>query len=216
MSDQRVSKVAADEAVNLESKTNSPVDLDKNLLEDIIGTVSQLENSTESIDTKDNHVTAEKTNEVDNSEQTNLKKSRELKLLLALSKEANLDTNILHKRNSLEGNKGKGKDHSKAINSPSDPEFKRIPKVAHENRNIRYPVTAESELELDISDNDKKSLTDNSNKFSKRKRDDINEVSIGGATEEFGKKNKKPLSSDMAKFKVIFYQFDLKFQIHFN
>lgn len=194
-----------DEAVNLESETNSPVDLDKNLLEDIIGTVSQPENSTESLDTKDNHITAEKTSEVDNSEQTNSKKSRELKLLLALSKEANLDTNILHKRNSLEGNKAKAKDYSKAISSPSDPELKRIPKVAHENRNIRYPVTAESELELDNSDNDKKSLTDNSSKVSKRKRDDLNEVSIGGATEEFGKKNKKPLSSDMAKYKVHFH-----------
>ncbi|XP_018570944.1 protein kinase C-binding protein 1 isoform X2 [Anoplophora glabripennis] len=200
MSDQRVSKVV-DEAFNLESKSNSPVNINKDLIEDIIGTVSQPENSPESLDTKDNHVTTEKTNEVDNSEQTNSKKSRELKLLLALSKEANLDTNISHKRNSLEGNKIKAKDHCKTISSALDTELKRVPKVAHENRNFRYPVTAESELELDISDNDKKYLTDNSNKASKRKRDDLNEVSIGGATEEFGKKNKKSLSSDMAKFK---------------
>lgn len=203
MSDQRVSKIV-DESFKLESKSNSPIEIDKTLLEDIIGTVSQPENATEPSDqTKDDQVAVEKTIEVDNSDQTNSKKSRELKLLLALSKEANLNTNILHKRNSLEGNKAKVKDHPRAVNSPSDLESKRIPKVAHENRGFRYPVTAEAELELDISEGDKKCLGDGSTKTPKRKRDDLNEVSPGGATEEFGKKNKKPLSTDMARFKVI-------------
>lgn len=213
MSDQRVSKIV-DEAFSLESKSNSPIEIDKNLLEDIIGTVTQPENPTEPLDqTKEDHVVAEKTNEVDNSDQTNSKKSRELKLLLALSKEANLNTNILHKRNSLEGNKTKAKDQPKLFNSPSESESKGIPKVAQENRGFRYPVTAESELELDISEGDKKCPGDNSSKVSKRKRDDLNEVSPGGATEESARKNKKPLSTNMDRFKVIcsfFHQICLK------
>ncbi|KAJ8920734.1 hypothetical protein NQ315_004873 [Exocentrus adspersus] len=198
MSDQETEKPVDELLVNVELKSNTVAEIDKTILENIIGTVGQSEPPSEPVEAKDDQVAVDKTNETDNSDQTNSKKSRELKLLLALSKEANLETNISHKRHSLEGNKVKDKDVLKTGTSPVEPDVKK--KLAHDSKNVRYPVTAESELELDASENVTKDMDDNSGKPLKNKRDSLNEVSTGGATEEFGKRNKK-LSENMARFK---------------
>ncbi|KAJ8980077.1 hypothetical protein NQ317_009433 [Molorchus minor] len=191
MSDQ-----LANDDKTLSVNSTEPVPVERMVLEDIIiGTVSQSENVTESTGIKVDQVSTEKTNEDDTKEQTNSKKSRELKLLLALSKEANLDTNILHKRKTLEG-KVKDKEVSPLTTTPE-----RGTKVATDARNFRYPVTAEAELELDGQENEIKSAVENSNKTSKRKRDGLSEVNTGGATEEAVKRNKSSFSTEAVMFR---------------
>ncbi|KAJ8939927.1 hypothetical protein NQ318_007855 [Aromia moschata] len=157
-----------DITMDLEPKPNQSVAINKTVLQDIIGSVNQPEDLSEPSDINSNQAIAERTNEDDNTEQTNSKTSRELKLLLALSKEANLDTNISHKRKNVR----------------------------------RYPVTAESELELDIHDNQIKNVAENSTKTPKRKRDGLSEVNAGGATEEAAKRNRKSLSNEIIMFKA--------------
>ncbi|XP_045471324.1 protein kinase C-binding protein 1 isoform X2 [Harmonia axyridis] len=77
-------------------------------------------------------------NDIAEDEQANTKRNRELKSILALSKEANLDLNISHKRKSLDSLKLK--------------ELALTPgKVSSENdskkKTDKFPITAESEIE---------------------------------------------------------------------
>ncbi|KAG5896809.1 hypothetical protein JTB14_032053 [Gonioctena quinquepunctata] len=152
--------------------------IDKSIVENVImGSKSQSDTSTKVSETecKEDLSHSEKTNEDDSSEQSNTKKSRELKLLLALSKEANLDTNISRKRKGVE--------------------------VAAENKHhFKYPVTAESELEEELPKNDLNSSSDTPNKV-KRRKDNLDEVSVGGATEDCSKRNRKTFSGDLKMFK---------------
>ncbi|XP_066256327.1 uncharacterized protein Zmynd8 isoform X3 [Euwallacea similis] len=124
---------------------------------------------------------------IDQEEASN--QSRELKLLLALSKEAKLDTNISRKRKVQPLRKkyrGEGRGKSSRI---------------------QYPVTAECELEMDLSsaDGSKESMQDDdtlstssSGKGTKRKKGD---VSSNSGLEEGVKKSRKSLSTDVILFK---------------
>ncbi|XP_066159158.1 MYND-type zinc finger-containing chromatin reader Zmynd8 isoform X9 [Euwallacea fornicatus] len=124
---------------------------------------------------------------IDQEETSN--QSRELKLLLALSKEAKLDTNISRKRKVQPLRKkyrGEGRGKSSRI---------------------QYPVTAECELEMDLSsaDGSKESMQDDdtlstssSGKGTKRKKGDM---SSNSGLEEGVKKSRKSLSTDVIVFK---------------
>lgn len=118
--------------------------------------------------------------------------SRELKLLLALSKEANLDTNLSRKRKSL-GVRRKTENRG----SPN------------KGAKIQYPVTAESELEMEIQHTEDPQLENKSDNFlgspsfkaAKRKKGSLSDASGDGAAEESAKKNRKLLISDVTMFK---------------
>lgn len=103
------------------------------------------------IDSQDNDITED--------EQANTKRSRELKLLLALSKEANLDLNISHKRKSLDTIKLKEiATTSTKLSSENDPVVKKL-------RIDKFPITAESEIEsMDTSSVLEASITDKGKK----------------------------------------------------
>ncbi|CAH1183412.1 unnamed protein product [Phaedon cochleariae] len=141
----------------------------------------------------------DKTAEDDSSELTNSRKSRELKSLLALSKEAKLDTNLSRKRKTLEGLKLK-----ESTKSPAQPdsEVKKPVKVTLGN-NFKFPVTAEAELEQDSQEITNKASSDNSINYSKlkRKRDSLGEAIVGGATEDAHRKNRKRSASELKMFK---------------
>lgn len=117
-----------------------------------------------------------------------LNQSRELKSLLALSKEAKLDTNISRKRKVLHLRKKPG----------------RIPR-------IQYPVTAESELEMDLhnaegnkmetQEEESPSIASNT-KSLKRKKSILSDASGDSVSDDTHKKSRKSFSSEHAAFKV--------------
>ncbi|KAL1490328.1 hypothetical protein ABEB36_013042 [Hypothenemus hampei] len=119
--------------------------------------------------------------------------SRELKLLLALSKEANLDTNIPRKRKVLPLRK---KVKSDSRNSLS------------KGVKVQYPVTAESELEMEVSTEGTKLEPDvdsvessPTSRAAKKKKRGLSETSTEGFGDDGLKKSRKSLSSDIIMFK---------------
>ncbi|XP_044751048.1 protein kinase C-binding protein 1-like isoform X2 [Coccinella septempunctata] len=97
-------------------------------------------------------------NDITEDEQANTKRSRELKMLLALSKEANLDVNISHKRKSLDTFKLK-----EATLTPNKLSYENEP-ILKKSKIDKFPITAESEIEsmashgsnlIDVSNVDK-------------------------------------------------------------
>lgn len=99
------------------------------------------ENSTTNTVT-DDLVVQEETNENDTSDKTSsTSKSRELKSILALSKEAKLDTNLPAKRKESTRKRDFAKLHSIGLSerSPS--------KSSQDGKTFKFPVTAEAELE---------------------------------------------------------------------
>lgn len=158
-------------------------------------TTCLLENSTKlenNVDNTENQVDLEETNE--NIDKTNSNKSRELKSILALSKEAKLDTNLPAKRNESTRKRDFAKLHSVGLSakSPSSKEFK----------SIKFPVTAEAELEED-SPSKSNSSTD-SPKPSKRQRTISREIGFSGPVDDTIKKGRKIVSGDINMLKVFF------------
>lgn len=121
---------------------------------------------------------------LDDNADNSRRSKRELKMLLALSKEANLNTNISHKRKTTENTKYKDLFDS--------------PKSKKTSREGSYPVTAESELDVGPNTAETTPVVTPM----KRKRDSIGEPSTGGATDDVPKKNRKSLSAGFIMFKV--------------
>lgn len=122
------------------------------------------------------------------TQEENSNQSRELKSLLALSKEANLDTNLVRKRKVLPSRK-KSKGELRLKSSK-----------------VQYPVTAESELEMELHNSDSRrsevgdddgTASTSSGKSTKRKKS-VDEVSLDEGT----KKGRKSFSSGVVMFKV--------------
>ncbi|VEN33561.1 unnamed protein product [Callosobruchus maculatus] len=139
----------------------------------------------------------EKTIDDDSSEKTSLRdrKSRELKLLLALSKEANLTTNISHKRKHLQTQR------LREYKNASLEAERKVSKQPSDNKNIKFPVTAEAELEQveQMEVNVASGSPNSASKIIKRKRD--SECSTpGGATEDAVKRNRK-ITGEIKMFK---------------
>lgn len=135
-----------------------------------------------------------------NSDHSSVKPNRELKSILALSKEAKLDTNISHKRKTLDS-VNKSRENSPKITKEEHQEtVKKIIRIVSADggntKMAKYPVTAESEIEAQ-SDDEKIP-----NKV-KRKRDSLAELSPGGGTDDIGRKAKKSFTQDIVMFKVI-------------
>ncbi|XP_050306700.1 protein kinase C-binding protein 1 isoform X2 [Anthonomus grandis grandis] len=109
--------------------------------------------------------------------------SRELKSLLALSKEARLETNLSRKRKSSSLRKKSGK-------------------------RIQYPVTAESELEVELQNSEEGSKMepqDEEGESRKRTRNSLSEVSLVESTnEDTPKKNRKSFTYERNHDVVIF------------
>ncbi|CAG9826226.1 unnamed protein product [Diabrotica balteata] len=153
----------------------------------------QSESSVNSSISEDNQVSFDK--QIDEtSDQTNLNKSRELKSILALSKEANLKTDISHKR------KKDLKVLSRGTFVYSAP--KRPIRMSSDKKDgsIKFPVTAETELE-DSHESDAKSDSD-SHSVIKRKRDTSNESKERALSEESDRRGKKGLIADYKVFKI--------------
>uniref|UniRef100_A0AAR5PEM3 Protein kinase C-binding protein 1 n=1 Tax=Dendroctonus ponderosae TaxID=77166 RepID=A0AAR5PEM3_DENPD len=122
--------------------------------------------------------------------------SRELKSLLALSKEANLDTNIPRKRKS---NSVKRKLEGETRLS------------AGKGFRIQYPVTAEAELEMelhsaerskmDFQEDDSSSTNLTPPKGFKQKKSGASETSGESIHEDSARKNRKPFIGDLPIFK---------------
>nr|CAI5841505.1 unnamed protein product [Callosobruchus analis] len=139
----------------------------------------------------------DKTIDDDSLEKTSIKdkKSRELKLLLALSKESNLTTNISHKRKHLQTQRLR-----EYKNAALEAERKGS-KQPSDNKNIRFPVTAEAELEQveQMEVNEASGSPNAGSKLIKRKRD--SECSTpGGATDDAVKRNRK-ITGEIKMFK---------------
>ncbi|CAH0557053.1 unnamed protein product [Brassicogethes aeneus] len=141
------------------------------------------------------------TSEETKDDEQNKRSKRELKLLLALSKEANLNTNISHKRKSLENTKYK--DNYVIKLGEGGEKAKKTPKQSPEGRVIRYPVTAETELEeAEVEPKEETKVEkDPPVKIIKRKKESVTEAVTGGATEEISKKSRKSSSSELIMFK---------------
>lgn len=115
------------------------------------------------------------------------KQSRELKQLLALSKEAKLDTNITHKRKSLHVGNSEQKSHNERRNSTgSDNKYsdKGPMKFSNKSGKVLSQEHCESDGEATCI-NDKELLLA---KVVKRKRDNLLEATVGGATSEISVK----------------------------
>lgn len=133
------------------------------------------------------------------ADQVTPKPNRELKSILELSKEANLDTNIVHKRKSVEPI-GKQQEKGEAINkrrnsSSSSSDNQKVDKKlkvqdsSEKSRNVR-----DTESPSSISDSEEGSETkekDESKINNKRKRSSLPDSNIGGAFNEHGKRNRK-------------------------
>lgn len=119
--------------------------------------------------------------------------SRELKSLLALSKEANLDTNIPRKRK------------SNSVKRKLDGETRLS--VGKGSR-IQYPVTAEAELEMELEgakmdvQEEESSSTSLTSKGLKQKKSGASETSGESILEESARKNRKPFIGELPIFKV--------------
>ncbi|KAL3280862.1 hypothetical protein HHI36_004090 [Cryptolaemus montrouzieri] len=92
---------------------------------------------TKTIDFSDNDITED--------EQLNTKRRSELKLLLALSKEANLETNISYKRKSLDPVKLKEMTSTPPKSSSETEQLAKKARIVE--KTDKFPITAESELE---------------------------------------------------------------------
>lgn len=146
-------------------------------------------------------------NDISSEQPTTTKTSRELKLLLELSKEANLDTNLVHKRKSNEGRRslvkldnlqskspamGESSDHSKRSMRSQNPDFvakhqKFLSKVSgSDSESLNYGSDSEDGKPGGIS--------------RKKKRLSVTESSEG---DEPGKKVRKPFDISMVKVTLI-------------
>lgn len=144
---------------------------------------SHLVSASEADETIEYHQDVTGTTQEENSNQ-----SRELKSLLALSKEANLDTNLVRKRKVLPSRKrSKGE-------------------LRLKSSKVQYPVTAESELEMELHSSDSRrsevgdddgTASTSSGKSAKRKKS-VDEVSLDEGT----KKGRKSFTSGVVMFKV--------------
>ncbi|CAH1991479.1 unnamed protein product [Acanthoscelides obtectus] len=135
--------------------------------------------------------------EDDSSDRTSLKdrKSRELKLLLALSKESNLPTNISHKRKHLQTQR------LREYKNAALEVDKKVSRQSSDGKNIRFPVTAEAELEQ-VMDSEVKEALGSPNVSGKIKRKRDSECSTpGGASEEAVKKHRKITAGEIKMFK---------------
>lgn len=144
----------------------------------------------------ENLVVPEETNEHDSTEKISSSKSRELKSILALSKEAKLDTNLPAKRKESTRKRDFAKLHSIGLSviekSPSS-------KSNQDNsKAYKFPVTAESELE---EDSFSKPYSRNSMESPKPlKRSRTPSSSVG---DESSKKSRRFGSGQINMFKVI-------------
>ncbi|XP_076269494.1 zinc finger MYND-type containing 8 isoform X2 [Rhynchophorus ferrugineus] len=143
---------------------------------------------------KINKITIESDESVSKLElEENANISRELKLLLALSKEANLETNLSRKR--------------KSVGLKRKPDYRNSPSKGNK---IQYPVTAESELEMELPANedikgenkaDDGNFTIITTKSTKRKKSSFSDTSGDGAADEAAKRNRKSLTTEIIMFK---------------
>lgn len=135
---------------------------------------SQLISASETDETIEYHQDVTGATHEENSNQ-----SRELKSLLALSKEANLDTNLVRKRKVLPSRKrSKGE-------------------LRLKSSKVQYPVTAESELEMELHHSDDGTASTSSGKSAKRKKS-VDELSLDEGT----RKGRKSFTSGVVMFKV--------------
>ncbi|KAF2900980.1 hypothetical protein ILUMI_05198 [Ignelater luminosus] len=183
--------------------------------DNLIDTLEEvLKNEDEDKSSEENTSNAEQDNAENNDEVQNIienitnenkadqvtpKPNRELKSILELSKEANLDTNIVHKRKIVESN-GKQQEKAETINkrrnsSSSGYDYQKMDKKLKIQALDPYPNVRDMELPSSISDNEEASETkekdDINSKINKRKRSNLPDSSIGGALNEHGKRNRK-------------------------
>lgn len=145
----------------------------------------------------DNQVLPEETNANETVEKTNSSKSRELKSILALSKEAKLDTNLPAKRKESTRKRDFLKLHTFGLSGKSP-----TSKSNQENKSFKFPVTAEAELEED-SFSKPYGVSRESPKPLKRSRTSSKDSGGGGSIDDVTKKNRRIGSGEMHIFKVI-------------
>ncbi|XP_017783815.1 PREDICTED: protein kinase C-binding protein 1 isoform X2 [Nicrophorus vespilloides] len=147
----------------------------KDALEKSIHTVEiveEIEGEDEEDESMNPEVNTSESQESVDSENSSTKTSRELKSILELSKEANLDTNIVHKR--------------KAIDMKSDSDGRESPKRIVVMKKISYD---DCETTPNEEENSFKAIV-------KRKRDSTTEKVAGGASDE--KRYKKEIMPDLS------------------
>lgn len=143
-----------------------------------------------------NLVVQEETNENDTSDKTSsTSKSRELKSILALSKEAKLDTNLPAKRKESTRKRDFAKLHSIGLSerSPS--------KSSQDGKTFKFPVTAEAELEEE-SFSKPYGVSMDSPKPLKRSRTSSRDSSASGSANEGTQKNRRICSGEIHILKV--------------
>lgn len=136
-------------------------------------------------DVKEENENSQETNIKDKSEAVT-KTSRELKLLLELSKEANLDTNIGYKRKSVEHHN----DHKYASTPGSDAKRSmrsQNPEFVVKHQKFLSKLTFDGDPTAPSDSSDEKSVKEKSQKKMKEF------VSIGGAIDEKTRKLLKPV-----------------------
>lgn len=154
----------------------------------------------ESIKTEpENQVVSEETSETDTSDKTSSSKSRELKSILALSKEAKLDTNLPAKRKESTRKRDFAKLHSFGLTGKSP-----TSKSTHESKAFKFPVTAEAELEEDQF-NKPNVVGMDSPKPLKRARTSSRDSTASGPADEGTRKNRRIVPGEIHVFKVILY-----------
>lgn len=158
----------------------------------------------ESIKTEpENQVVSEETNATDTSDKTSSSKSRELKSILALSKEAKLDTNLPAKRKESTRKRDFAKLHSFGLTGKSP-----TSKSTHDSKSFKFPVTAEAELEEDQF-NKPNVVGMDSPKPLKRARTSSRDSIASGPADEGSRKNRRIVPGEIHVFKVI-----LKYKQH--
>ncbi|KRT80953.1 PHD finger motif containing protein [Oryctes borbonicus] len=171
---------------------------------DELGTVEEIvpsdtEPNTENIP-DDDKIKDEVDDEKSNVDQTVSKPNRELKMLLELSKEANLDTNIPYKRKSVDPNKHiEHHDHRYASLTPS-PQAKRSmrsqnPDFVVKHQKFLSKLSMETGETTSTSDGEEKSMKVKSQKKIKEY------LTIGGAIDEKARKLLKPAMALIQKNK---------------
>lgn len=131
------------------------------------------------------------TNENETLEKNSLNKSRELKSILALSKEAKLDTNLPAKRKENNRKRDFAKLHNVGLSGKNL-------KSSLENKSFKFPVTAEAELEEESFD---KCCTDIP-KDVKRARTSSRDCLTSGPSEDILRRNRKIDPGDIHILKV--------------
>lgn len=148
----------------------------------------------------ENQVLQEETNENDMSDKISpTSKSRELKSILALSKEAKLDTNLPAKRKESTRKRDFAKLHSVGLSerSPS--------KGSQDAKSFKFPVTAEAELE-DESFSKPHGVRMDSPKPLKRARTTSRDSNASGSANESTQKNRRIYSGELHVLKVNYFQ----------